>query len=259
MTMASGPGLLIVNADDWGQDTDTTEYILNCVSQKAVTSVSAMVFMDDSERAAALAREHDLDVGLHLNFTAPFTACASTRVVESQNRIRGYLRRHRLAQVVFNPVLVRSFDDVVAAQIDEFRRLYGANPVRLDGHHHMHLCSNVVLGHLMPPDTIVRRNLSFQPDEKSYINRAYRRAVDGMLARRHRLVDFLFSLNPQSPAHRLRRIVGLARRHVIELETHPAKRDEYTFLMSGELRRCSDSVRIGPPSPVIVGGTEPIR
>src|SRR5437762_3797838 len=48
-------GLLIVNADDWGRDLYTTGRILDCCARGVVSSVSAMVFMEDSERAAAMA------------------------------------------------------------------------------------------------------------------------------------------------------------------------------------------------------------
>src|SRR5439155_534589 len=158
VSAAAQSGLLIVNADDWGRDAQTTGCILDCVTQKAVSAVSAMVFMEDSDRAAAVALEHAIDAGLHLNFTSPFTASACPAgVVDRQRRIAAYLGRHRLAQLVFNPALVNTFEYVVAAQIDEYRRLYGADPTRLDGHHHMHLCANVLLQGLLPPGTLVRR------------------------------------------------------------------------------------------------------
>ena len=35
--------------------------------------VSAMVFMEDSERAASIARADAIDAGLHLNFTTAFS------------------------------------------------------------------------------------------------------------------------------------------------------------------------------------------
>ena len=40
-------GLLILNADDWGRDRLTTDRILDCCLLEAVSSVSAMVFMED--------------------------------------------------------------------------------------------------------------------------------------------------------------------------------------------------------------------
>jgi predicted glycoside hydrolase/deacetylase ChbG (UPF0249 family) len=234
-------GVLIINADDWGRDQETTQRIFECASHGSISSVSAMVFMEDSERAAALARESTIDAGLHLNFTTPFSApkCPA-RLMEVQNELATHLRRHRLAQVIFDPRLVRSFGYVVAAQIDEFRRLYGTEPKRLDGHHHMHLCANVVWGRLLPEGTVVRRNFSFRPGEKSLGNRLYRGLVDRMLARRHHLVDFLFSLAPLEPVQRLQQICSLARQHAVELETHPVNPEEYQFLRGEVFRRIGD-------------------
>src|SRR2546425_11816891 len=100
MTVHSQAGLLIVNADDWGRDPRTTGRILDCALWGAVSSVSAMVFMEDSERAAALARERRIEAGLHLNLTTPFSASAcSSRLVERQQELAQCLLRHRFAQV----------------------------------------------------------------------------------------------------------------------------------------------------------------
>ena len=193
-------GRLIINADDWGRDGVTTDMILACVLKGTVSSASAMVFMEASERSAGTAREHSVDTGLHLNFTSPFTATGvASELKEKQARIIRYLRGNRLASVLFHPGLKNCFEYVARAQGDEYRRLYGADPKRLDGHHHMHLCANVLLGGLLPPGTIVRRNFSFHPGEKSTLNRGYRRVVDGILERQHRMTDFFFSLPPLEP------------------------------------------------------------
>jgi hypothetical protein len=206
-----------------------------------------MVFMEDSEKAAFLAQDRGIDAGLHLNLTTSFSAsrCPGP-LVEHQQRLARYLARRRLAQAIFHPGLTRSFQYVVSAQLDEFRRLYGRLPDRIDGHHHMHLCANVVLAKLLPAGTIVRRNFSFQSGEKSLYNRLYRHVVDRMLARRHRLTDFFFSLPPLQPAERLRRIFSLARQSVVELETHPVNPEEYRFLAGGEIFRWTGDGAIAP-------------
>lgn len=231
-------GALIINADDWGRDHETTDRTLECTLHGTVSSVSAMVFMADSERAAAIAREHGIDVGLHLNFTTPFSApdCPA-RLMERQHELAKCLLRHRLSQVLFHPALMRSFHYVVSAQLDEFCRLYGAPPARLDGHHHMHLCANVLLGRLLPPGTVVRRNFSFQLGEKSLGNRFYRKVVDHMLARRHRLTDFFFALPPIDPPGPLQKIMSLARGFIVEVEAHPVNAEEYRLLAGGEILR----------------------
>jgi chitin disaccharide deacetylase len=230
-------GILIVNADDWGRDAETTDRILECVLFGSVSSASAMVFMEDSERAAALSRERGVDVGLHLNLTTPFSARAvASRLAEHHQRVARFLLRSRLSQVVYHPGLATSFQYVVAAQLEEFHRIYGAGPRRVDGHHHMHLCANVLLAGLLPEGTIARRNFSFQAGEKSGVNRFYRGMIDRVLARRHRLTDFFFSLPPFEPVDRLDRIFGLAHQSVVEVETHPVNQAEFQFL-GGELFR----------------------
>jgi predicted glycoside hydrolase/deacetylase ChbG (UPF0249 family) len=206
-----------------------------------------MVFMEDSERAAAVARERGVDAGLHLNFSADFSASHCPPLLrQRQQELARHLMRHRLAKVMFYPRLMRAFEYVVSAQIDEFSRLYGAPPDRIDGHHHMHLCANVVLGGLAPSGTIFRRNFSFQPGEKGWGNRLYRQSVDRMLARNHRVVDFFFSLAPLEPADRLQRIFSLAKQFVIEVETHPVNADEYRFLAEGEIFRRFADLSIAP-------------
>jgi hypothetical protein len=245
-------GCLILNADDWGRNHLTTDRILECAARGGVSSVSAMVFMEDSERAANLARERGIEAGLHLNFTTPFSAsgCAAG-LLKRQQELSRYLLRHRFAQVLFHPGLVDSFEHVVAAQLDEFRRIYGVVPERLDGHHHMHLCANVLFSRLLPPGTIVRRNFSFERREKSLWNRLYRRVVDRKLARRHRLVDFFFSLPPLELPGRLQRIFSLARQFAVEVETHPIEPEEYRFLAGGEVFRRLADFGIAPSAAMV--------
>jgi hypothetical protein len=108
----------------------------------------------------------------------------------------------------------------------------------------MHLSANVLLGRLLPAGTMVRRNFSFQPGEKSWTNRAYRGLVDGMLAKRHQLTDLFFSLPPLQPENRLQRIFSLARQFAVEVETHPISPEERRFLVEGEIFRCAGDVPI---------------
>src|SRR5258707_11686203 len=113
----------------------------------AASPRSALWFFSDSERAAQLAGEHRVDAGLHLNFTLPFSSpeCQSN-LREHQRKLIVYLTSYPLARVIFHPGLVRAFEYVVKAQLEEFSHLFGRLPERLDGHHHMHLCTNVLVG-----------------------------------------------------------------------------------------------------------------
>ena len=238
---------IIVNADDWGRDSTTTDRSLECIHCGAVSSVSAMTFMEDSERSAGLARLHGVDAGLHLNFTLPYTAphCPQ-RLKEHQEKLSRYLRSHRFARTLYHPGLADSFDYVVKIQLEEYERLFGARPNRVDGHHHMHLCANVTRQKLLPAGIILRRNFSFAPGEKGSLNRLYRRRQDRKLARRYRLTDFFFDLRPIEPRERLARILELAPRYDIEVEAHPIRDEEFRFLVDGELMRRLGSVAVSP-------------
>src|SRR5271165_6820969 len=219
---ATSCGLLIVNADDWGRDAETTQRTLDCVSRNVVSAVSAMVFMADSVRAARISQENSIDTGLHLNLTTPFSGSShSSRLAEQQQRLISYLVSCRMSRVIYHPGLAQTFNYVCRAQIGEFCRLYGKMPERIDGHHHMHLCSNVLFGGLLPAGTIVRRNWTFRRGDKNVVNRLYRNAIDRILARRHQMADYLFALSPIEPIDRLRQVFSLASQAVVEVEAHP--------------------------------------
>jgi chitin disaccharide deacetylase len=227
--------MLIINADDWGGWESATDAALACFQRGRITSVTAMVFMADSGRAAALAAKAGMDVGLHLNLDAPFTSSACPESVRSRHEsVCRWLRLHKYAQWLFNPFLHGHFHQLYQAQIGEFARLYGRQPSHLDGHHHRHLCMNMVLGKIIPEGETVRRNFSFWPGEKSGLNRACRRWVDRRLARRHRMTDYFFSLAQCLQHNRLPRVLELAKTSKVELMAHPEKPAEYEWLMSDE-------------------------
>lgn len=229
-------GCLIVNADDWGRDAHTTGRILDCVLRRSISAVSAMVFMEDSERAAAIAWEHRIDTGLHLNLTTPFSvASCPPKLKEHQRKVAEYLRRCSFTRAVYHPWLGSSFEYVVKAQIEEYGRIYGIEPERFDGHHHMHLCVNILSHKLLPPRTIVRRHFSWETGEKPLRNYLFRKFTDSLLARTYRLADFFFSLAPIEPRERLEGIFSMAYQSVVELETHPVNQQEYEFLAGGRI------------------------
>ena len=228
--------MLIINADDWGYDALTTSRVLSCVERGSISSVSAMVFMEDSERAAALARDRGIDAGLHLNLDTPFSKGPVTNnLVEHQARLAGFLR-NPLSRPFFHPGLVRSFEYVVSSQLDEYDHLYGMPPRRIDGHHHMHLAANVIFGGLLPLGTTLRPHFSREPGEKRIRNSIFRCYAKLMLARSHRTVDGLFALPPLEP-RRLLRIFSRSREITVEVEAHPANPVEFEFLTGGALFR----------------------
>jgi chitin disaccharide deacetylase len=227
--------MLIVNADDWGRSVMETDAALRCYKAGRITSVSAMVFMANSEQAAELAKENAIDAGLHLNFSETFTGRnIPTRLRKSHNRLVRYLRRTKYTQLFYNPFLRDAFSYSYHAQAEEFARLFGNPPARVDGHHHMHLCANLLVNRLIPVGMNVRRNFSFWPGEKSWLNRAYRTLVDRWLARRYRVTDYFFDLSQCIENNKLGRVISLAKSSNVELMTHPIVEGEAEYLMSDE-------------------------
>jgi predicted glycoside hydrolase/deacetylase ChbG (UPF0249 family) len=238
--------MLIINADDWGKNKITTNNSIDCFKNGRITSVSAMVFMEDSQRAAELALEHGLDTGLHLNFTSKFSQnSTSSKLLEYQQRISTFLQINKYCSLLYNPILKREFHYVFSAQYEEYMRLYHKEPTHINGHHHMHLCINVLLQKLIPCGSRVRRNFSFTFGEKSMINRWYRYCVDRWLQRRYQCTDFFFSIEPIHKLNRLRRIVELSWAHTVELMVHPEKQDEYSYLLSSQYMEIIRSKKIG--------------
>jgi chitin disaccharide deacetylase len=241
--------MLIINADDWGRSRAETDAALACCEQGRVTSVSAMMFMDDSERAAKIAKSQTVKVGLHLNFTETFSGKdVSARLLKDQKRISRFLRANKFAPVVYHPFLRRQFQDVCSAQLAEFIRLYGAEPSHIDGHQHMHLCANVVFDGLIPADHRVRRNFSFRRGEKGNLNIIYRRFIDSILRRRHQLTDYFFDLARFLTTEQFAPIVTLAGRADVELMTHPARMAEQTFLLSDSFSETLGNVALSRSS-----------
>jgi predicted glycoside hydrolase/deacetylase ChbG (UPF0249 family) len=225
--------MIIVNADDWGRSRAETDAALFCYKEGRVTSVSAMVFMEDSDRAAALAKDAGIDVGLHLNLSQRFTSAALPALLcEYHNRIVHYLMLNKYALLFYNPALRKQFRYVYLAQLEEFLRLYGKPPSHIDGHHHMHLCTNILLDRIIPTYEKVRRNFSFWPGEKNLLNRTYRRLVDRWLAGRYFVTDYFFALSQVLQTERLARVVELSKGAFVELMTHPANAKEYEYLIS---------------------------
>jgi predicted glycoside hydrolase/deacetylase ChbG (UPF0249 family) len=225
--------VLIVNADDWGRTAAETDAALQCFSKGRITSVTAMVFMADSERAARIALEQGVPVGLHLNFTELPTAPGTDRRFLSEYRkLAKVLKRTRYSVLAPNPFLRRSLRSVFKFQLDEFTRLYKKPPTHFDGHQHFHLCSSMVLAAPIPMGQKVRRTFSFTINEKGVVNWLYRRALDRWVTTRYRTTDYFFALSQRMTDARFAEVIQLARKADVELMTHPIVPEERSFLLS---------------------------
>ncbi len=229
--------MLIINADDYGMNRLSTDRALSCFDSLRITSASAMVFMADSERAATLGLEQNLDTGLHLNFSQEFTAkIISDKLRESHRRLRSFFSIGRYASLIYNPLISNDFEYVYRRQCDEYIRLYGGPPSHIDGHRHLHLCFNMLIGRYISPGTKIRRNFTFCQGEKNAVNRLGRQLYDSFLRRRYTITDYFFDISPIS-SERLCKMIAFARFASVELMVHPERPDEYNFLMSDDFGR----------------------
>lgn len=227
--------MLIINADDFGRSQLATDRILACFKQGSVTSVSAMVFMEDSPRAAELAMTNRIDSGLHLNFTQELThGIGNELFCEYHTRIVRFLIGNKYNFLVYNPSLRKQFQYVFKIQIDEFERLYGMSPSHIDGHHHMHLCANMLFESIIPEGQKIRRNFTFMRGEKGMLNRLYRASIDKWLAGRYLITDYLFSLSDCIKKGQLQTALNLTKISNVELQTHPEREHEYKWLIGPE-------------------------
>ena len=238
--------MLIVNADDWGRSVAETDAALGCHRRGTLGSVSAMVHMRDSERAASLARAEGLDVGLHLNFTQPYDPPdRSPHLEPTQRRLMRFLRTNKFALLVYHPRLRDAFREAYDAQIVEFHRLYGQPPSHIDGHHHMHLATNMLLDEVIPRGQRVRRSFSFWAGEKSLLNRLYRRWVDAHLARRYCITDYFFALSHCRDEPGATRVFALAGTTTVEVMAHPGDDVDFQYLVSEEFQLKCQTIRTG--------------
>lgn len=232
--------MLIVNADDWGLRPEVTDAVLECWRAGAVTSASAMVHMEDSQRAFALAGEAALPLGLHCNLTAPFTASdAPPDRRHRQDRAVAYFAGSPRRMLFFDPRARAWIDRCVADQLDAFAELSGWPARHGDGHQHVQACPTVLLAPSLGRLTSLRRAQSFVGPRRSPAKRVYRGAVNLVVRRRFHSARFvsLRDFHPALGGSGLEPLFALARRTDVEAMVHPAWEDEREVLLSAHWLR----------------------
>jgi chitin disaccharide deacetylase len=228
---------LIINADDMGASRSTTDPVLECFAAGVITSASAMVWMTDSERAARLAHERGLPVGLHLNFTLPFAGGDVPDEVRARQlgltAVFGTKGRGDQAggRVADGELIAAALAD----QLRRFRELFG-EPTHLDGHHHVHVHS-AVLGHLP-------RTLPIRPPLSTIAKRTFGQR---WLLRRFRRPDACLAFERVHPALGGEGLGVLAQacRRTVEVMVHPTQQREHEALLSSDWRIALAELTLG--------------
>jgi predicted glycoside hydrolase/deacetylase ChbG (UPF0249 family) len=237
-------GLLIVNADDFGGNRLATDRIAECFAAGAITSTTAMVYMGDSPRAAEIARERQLPVGLHLNVTQELEdPDAPALVRERQSRLVRYFAGRRLRRFTFNPAINALARRCIEDQLECFRELFGHEPIHIDGHNHGHLSPSVLLA--LPRGVHVRTGQS-GPDAKS--GGVARRARRALIAHRQGTTEYFLPIDRlgASPSeHDIEELLAVADRASLEVMVHPDRDDDFTTLMSDAWKRALQRRNLG--------------
>jgi predicted glycoside hydrolase/deacetylase ChbG (UPF0249 family) len=242
-------GLLIVNADDWGMDAPTTDAIHRCFDAGGVTSTSGMVFMVDSERAAAVATAHGLPVGLHINLTEPFTASVVEDAVRRrQQRLVDYFAGPSYRRWGVNAALFTEMERSIADQLREFRRIYAGEPSHFDGHQHIHQAIGILMARTIPTGSKMRPSLTFAPGEKFWGNRMVRSLVNRVMRARFTSPRYFFCIRDMHPllgGRALGEKLALASGSAVEVMTHPSFEDERAILTDASWTALIGERRVG--------------
>jgi predicted glycoside hydrolase/deacetylase ChbG (UPF0249 family) len=228
--------VLIINADDMGASRSTTDSVIECFSEGTITSATAMVWMPESDRAAQLARELDLPIGLHLNLTLPFSGDGvPDGVRQRQLALTSWFDRdswRAARRHAPDPSLITA---AIADQLARFHATFG-EPTHLDGHHHVHI-HPAVLKHLprklpiRPPlDGAARAGLRHRRRLRQF------RTPDGCLA--------LEQLHPGLGGEGLAPLER-ARERTLEVMVHPSPQRVRDALLANDWRAVVDPLPRG--------------
>jgi predicted glycoside hydrolase/deacetylase ChbG (UPF0249 family) len=247
--MICGRPLLIVNADDFGRSAAATNETLQAFRAGRITSATAMVYMEDSDRGAASALEAGLPTGLHINLTDPFTDPRAPTAVKSRHlRACGHFAgaRFRARSWTLDPTIRGDVEAAVGDQLHRFFELFGRAPSHLDGHKHVHVCPNVALSDVLRPVSRRRNALWSWPGTRTAMGamRAARRAFTyrAFLTTRDLIsIHELFEPDAVGSERRLRAALGSS----VEVMAHPGFPHEREALMSERWERLLAGIPTG--------------
>lgn len=217
---------IIVNADDFGMDTEVNKAIFRALSTQLCSSTTMLANMDGFGEAAALCREERLDdcVGIHLNLTEgrPLTGkIRSNRLLCDENGSLRY-RRQLTPLYMASPDMRRMIRDELAAQIDRCRK-EGIRITHADSHSHMHEMPGLLslIMHLLREKGIDRLRIAANiGPQSSFVKRRYRAYANHLIMKRGMGVSAYFGGMQHFLDHDKSAIPAGS---IVELMVHPGK------------------------------------
>lgn len=125
---------IVLCADDYGQAPEISKAILKLGQMQRISAISCLVTSPYWEEHAAwlTSLHHEIDIGLHLNFTEGRSLSSDFCKRYGAFRGRSILFNRR---IYFEPKIVLS---ECLAQLQAFINVMGRLPDFIDGHHHIH-------------------------------------------------------------------------------------------------------------------------
>jgi hypothetical protein len=224
--------MLIINADDFGAAPSATDAILAAWDAGSITSTSMMVWMPDTERAAALASARGLPIGLHLNLTLPFAGAAVPEEVrERQATVLQSFEPDGWRDDRRAPVSEELLRAAIEDQLARYRALCG-QPSHINGHHHVHVHRAVL--DLLPAEIPLRPIIRVPGRVSAPLDGRERRIVRHF--RGPRLAFGFEHLHPALGGDGFGSLEPARVGTTVEVMTHPQRRQELDALLSDQWR-----------------------
>jgi predicted glycoside hydrolase/deacetylase ChbG (UPF0249 family) len=136
---------LIINADDFGYNSNVNAAIVDCFQKKIINSATIMVNMDGFEEAIILAKQNGFDdkIGLHINLTEgkPLTNLSGTGLVDNNGLF--IMKAISNPRFLFSSITKNKIKNEIRAQYDQLVAS-GINPSHFDSHQHVHILPSLV-------------------------------------------------------------------------------------------------------------------
>lgn len=130
---------LIVNADDYGYSKPRDDGIIHCYKKAGISSASLMVNGVSAESGVALAKQHGLPIGLHVNISegSPIGQSGYKTLINDEGFFLGMFEFQNALRE--GKIDLKEVETEIRCQIDRYKKLVGTVPIHVDGHQHCHI------------------------------------------------------------------------------------------------------------------------